>query len=94
LLWSYSSIKTWIKSPSEKLLFFHAFFCLSPFPHFHYFHALSADPVVWENFNNLAPSHKRNYIGWISDAKREETRQRRLKEAMKLLAQNKKLGLK
>lgn len=56
--------------------------------------ALSADPVVWENFNNLAPSHKRNYIGWISAAKREETRQRRLKEAMELLAQNKKLGLK
>jgi uncharacterized protein YdeI (YjbR/CyaY-like superfamily) len=50
--------------------------------------------VVWKNFNNLAPGHKRNYIGWISAAKREETRQRRLKEAMELLAQNKKLGLK
>lgn len=56
--------------------------------------ALSADPTVWKNFNALAPSHKKNYIGWISSAKREETRQRRLKEAMELLAQNKKLGLK
>ncbi len=56
--------------------------------------ALSADPVVWKNFNALAPSHKKNYIGWISSAKREETRRRRLEEAIELLAQNKKLGLK
>lgn len=28
---------------------------------------------AWDNFNKLAPSHKRNYIGWIISAKKEET---------------------
>jgi len=39
----------------------------------------------------LAPSHRRRYIGWIMFAKREETRQKRLKEAITLLAANQKL---
>ncbi len=56
--------------------------------------ALSADPVVWRNFNNLAGSYQRNYLGWICSAKKEETRQRRVKEVMERLAQNKKPGLK
>ena len=55
---------------------------------------LMTNPVAWENFNRLAPSHRRNYVGWILDAKRDETRQRRLQEAIQLLAQNKKLGMK
>jgi len=55
---------------------------------------LAANKIIWRNFNSLAPSHKRNYIGWIMSAKKEETRQRRLKEAIRLLTQNKKLGLK
>lgn len=49
---------------------------------------------AWENFIRLAPSHKRNYILWITMAKREETRAKRLQEAIQLLVQNKKLGLK
>jgi uncharacterized protein YdeI (YjbR/CyaY-like superfamily) len=56
--------------------------------------ALSVNKKVWENFNNLAPSYQRLYIGWIADAKKEETRKKRLKEAMILLKQNKKLGMK
>ena len=56
--------------------------------------ALMATWKAWENFNNLAPSYRRHYIGWISDAKREETRRRRLKEAVALLARGEKLGLK
>ncbi|UCH95932.1 MAG: YdeI/OmpD-associated family protein [Candidatus Aminicenantes bacterium] len=56
--------------------------------------ALSANKKAWENFNNLAPSYKRQYIGWITTAKKEETRQQRLKKAIDLLAQGKKLGLK
>jgi len=55
---------------------------------------LSAKEKVWKNFNNLAPSYQRLYIGWITDAKKEETRKRRLKEAMTLLKQNKRLGMK
>ncbi len=49
---------------------------------------------AWENFMRLPPSHKRNYVLWISSAKREETRAKRLQEAIQLLTQNKKLGLK
>jgi uncharacterized protein YdeI (YjbR/CyaY-like superfamily) len=56
--------------------------------------ALKANPKAWKNFQDLALSYRRNYIGWIMAAKREETRQRRLQEALSLLEQNKKLGLK
>jgi uncharacterized protein YdeI (YjbR/CyaY-like superfamily) len=56
--------------------------------------ALKANPPAWANFNALAPSYQRIYTVWISLAKREETREKRLKEAVALLAQNKKLGLK
>jgi len=45
-------------------------------------------------FEALAPSHRRNYIGWIDSAKQEKTRMRRLQEAIRLLASGKKLGLK
>jgi uncharacterized protein YdeI (YjbR/CyaY-like superfamily) len=47
-----------------------------------------------ENFNRLAFGYRKMYVGWISSAKREETRLRRLEEAIGLLEQNKKLGLK
>ncbi len=49
---------------------------------------------VWGNFCNLAPTYRDHYIGWITSAKREETRQRRLEEAVELLQQNKKLPMK
>ena len=57
-------------------------------------HALESNATAWENFRNLAPSHRRHYVGWILLAKKDETRERRLREAISLLAQNKKLGLK
>jgi len=47
-----------------------------------------------ENFESLAPSYKRNFIGWIDSAKKEETRLRRLKEAIQLLEKSEKLGMK
>lgn len=56
--------------------------------------ALAKKGEAWENFNRLAPSYRREYVSWITDAKREETRERRLKEAVRLLLQNKKLGMK
>ena len=55
---------------------------------------LNSNQKAKENFNKLAPTYKRHYIGWITSAKREETRVRRLKESLELLEQNKKLGLK
>lgn len=56
--------------------------------------ALMANAKAWENFQNLAPSYRRHYVGWIMHAKKDETREKRLGEAVALLAQNKKLGLK
>jgi uncharacterized protein YdeI (YjbR/CyaY-like superfamily) len=56
--------------------------------------ALMANAKAWENFRNLAPSYRRHYVGWIMHAAKEETRERRLREAVSLLEQNKKLGLK
>lgn len=56
--------------------------------------ALMSNRKAWDNFNQLAPSYRRNYIAWISAAKTEGTRDKRVMEAITLLAQNKKLGLK
>lgn len=56
--------------------------------------ALRRNPEADRFFRGLAPSHRRLYVGWIHSAKREETRQRRLSEAVPLLARGQKLGLK
>ena len=55
---------------------------------------LKADERAWSFFEQLAPSYQRAYIGWIEAARREETREKRLREAIGLLAAGKKLGLK
>ena len=55
---------------------------------------LQTNAKAWRFFQDLAPSYRRHYVHWIELAKREETRQRRLEEAVGLLEQNKKLGLK
>lgn len=54
--------------------------------------ALQADKIALEKFERLAPSHKRQYIYWIGEAKRDETRQKRIQETIKLLKANKRLG--
>jgi uncharacterized protein YdeI (YjbR/CyaY-like superfamily) len=54
---------------------------------------LRTSPLAWENFEKLPPSHQRRYIVWISDAKRDETRQKRIREAIALLEGNKRLGI-
>jgi len=56
--------------------------------------AIRVNRRAWDNFNRLAPSYRRNYVAWITAAKRDETRERRIQEAIALLAQGRKLGLK
>jgi uncharacterized protein YdeI (YjbR/CyaY-like superfamily) len=56
--------------------------------------ALIANPKAWTFFQTLAPSYRRLYIRWITSAKKDQTRLRRLQEALSLLQQNKKLGMK
>ena len=55
---------------------------------------LKANKQAWNNFNNLAPSYRKQYVGWLRSAKKPETREKRLKEAIKLLTRNEKLGMK
>jgi uncharacterized protein YdeI (YjbR/CyaY-like superfamily) len=56
--------------------------------------ALGKHPAARRYFEGLAPPHRRRYIGWIESAKHEETKARRLKEAIRLLIAGKPLGLK
>jgi uncharacterized protein YdeI (YjbR/CyaY-like superfamily) len=56
--------------------------------------ALKANAAAWKFFQQLAPTHRRNYVVWIHMAKRPETRDRRIRESISLLAAGKKLGLK
>lgn len=55
---------------------------------------LKANRAAWQAFEKLPPSHQRRYLGWIASAKRVETQQKRLREAMKMLASGERLGLK
>ena len=56
--------------------------------------ALKKDGPAWKSFEVLAPSHRRRYVSWIAMARRGETRQKRLREAIALLRSGKTLGLK
>jgi uncharacterized protein YdeI (YjbR/CyaY-like superfamily) len=55
--------------------------------------ALNKNKQAKFNFNELAQSYRRQYIGWVSTAKKKETRQKRITEALELLEKNQKLGL-
>jgi uncharacterized protein YdeI (YjbR/CyaY-like superfamily) len=57
-------------------------------------YALAANKKALDNFNKLAESYKRNFVLWIDNAKMKETRKKRITEAMRLLEQNQKLGMK
>lgn len=55
---------------------------------------LKSRPTAWRHFEALSPSQRRRYLAWIESAQREETKLRRLKEAIGLLSSGKVLGLK
>jgi uncharacterized protein YdeI (YjbR/CyaY-like superfamily) len=56
--------------------------------------ALKANSGAWQFFRELAPTYRRDFVVWIHMAKRPETRARRIRESISLLAAGKKLGLK
>jgi uncharacterized protein YdeI (YjbR/CyaY-like superfamily) len=56
--------------------------------------ALAKNKKAKENFDKLALTYRRHYIGWIVTAKRDQTKKRRIAESVALLKQGKKLGLK
>jgi uncharacterized protein YdeI (YjbR/CyaY-like superfamily) len=55
--------------------------------------ALRRNPKARRFFDALPPSEQRRFVGWIHVARRPETRERRLREAVALLARGERLGL-
>lgn len=51
--------------------------------------ALAANPKANEVFASKSNSFRKEYIIWISDAKTEETRQKRIAEALEWIAEGK-----
>ena len=47
--------------------------------------ALAEDPAAREAFEGLAFTHRKEYARWVEEAKREETRQRRVAKALEML---------
>ncbi len=56
--------------------------------------ALEQNTDAKEFFQKLAPTYRKEFNGWISIAKRPETKEKRIKESIKLLSTGQKLGLK
>jgi uncharacterized protein YdeI (YjbR/CyaY-like superfamily) len=56
--------------------------------------ALAGNRKARDFLEGLAPTYRKHFIGWIVAAKRPETRARRLKESLALLARGERLGLK
>jgi len=56
--------------------------------------ALKRNKRAWANFQRMGPSYRKRYLIWISGAKKPETRQNRIAEAVVLVARNVKALLK
>lgn len=46
---------------------------------------LKRDEEVWEHWEKLPPSHKKEYVEWIIDARQDETRKRRIAQALEMI---------
>ncbi len=55
--------------------------------------ALASNKKAKHFFDQMAPSYRKQFIWWVTSAKRKETRQRRIRETVKLIAQNRRLGM-
>jgi uncharacterized protein YdeI (YjbR/CyaY-like superfamily) len=56
--------------------------------------AFKTNLAAWQHFQALAPTYRRDFVVWIHTAKRPETRERRIRESIRLLSAGKMLGLK
>jgi uncharacterized protein YdeI (YjbR/CyaY-like superfamily) len=55
--------------------------------------AFKAEPRAWATFERLTPRERMMYVGWIENAKRAETKAKRVEKSVGQLAAGKKLGL-
>ncbi len=51
--------------------------------------ALRSHPKAQETFDSFSPSHRREYLEWVTEAKTETTRQRRLEQTIVWLEEGK-----
>jgi uncharacterized protein YdeI (YjbR/CyaY-like superfamily) len=51
--------------------------------------ALKKSQAALATYEAFSPSHKREYVEWINEAKTEPTRQRRIEQAIEWMAQGK-----
>lgn len=56
--------------------------------------AIKTNATAWKFFQQLGRTYRRDFVVWIHIAKRPETREKRIRESIALLAAGKKLGLK
>ncbi|AXT60250.1 hypothetical protein D1816_07775 [Aquimarina sp. AD10] len=50
--------------------------------------AFDANPKAFRNYQNFAPSYRKHYLYWINQAKRQETRDKRILEIIKYCTAN------
>lgn len=50
--------------------------------------ALQYDETAREKFARFAPSHQREYLEWISDARKPDTRRRRIERMLDMILAN------
>ncbi|WP_395052542.1 YdeI family protein [Flavobacterium sp.] len=50
--------------------------------------AFSQNEIAFSNYKNFSPSYRKNYLYWLNQAKREETRQIRIAQIIFLCEQN------
>ena len=50
--------------------------------------AFHLNKMAFDNYNNFSPSYRKSYLYWLNQAKREETRNIRITEIIKLCEQN------
>lgn len=53
--------------------------------------ALIGNKKAWKNFGNFSPSAQLAFVYWITTAKTDETRLKRIKQSVKLLSEGKRL---
>jgi uncharacterized protein YdeI (YjbR/CyaY-like superfamily) len=51
--------------------------------------ALRKNPAARRRFDDFSPSHRREYVEWVTDAKTDATRQKRLATALEWIAEGK-----
>ncbi len=50
--------------------------------------AIRNNRQAWENFQRLAPGYRKRYLMWVTSARTAATRDRRIEEAVRLIAKN------